>query len=100
MSQQAVNSEAVVRNRRADGTDESRTLRGELVVGVRVDAVPKGDADRLAAEGRFYPLTVDADGQLRVVLPEGTRVETAELAVLREIRDLLAESRDLLLRIA
>ena len=61
----------------------------ELVVGIRLDSVPTGEAQRLAGEGKFYPLTMDANGFLRVTLPEGTKVKTEELEVLQEIRTLL-----------
>ena len=90
MSQQAINT----------NFDSSRRNLGDLVVGIRVDALPQGEAERLAAAGQFYPLTVDERGCLRVAIPEGSKVDTEELEVLREIRDLLAEHRDLLLKIA
>ena len=90
MSQQAINT----------AYDAAQRNRGELVVGIRVDSLPTSEANRLAAEGKFYPLTTDADGNLRVVLSSLTKVETQELEVLREIRDLLIENRDLLLKIA
>ena len=77
---------------------DKRTL-GELVVGIRVDAVPVGEAQRLAAAGQFYPLTVDANGFLRVTLPEGTAVETNELEVWREILAVLKDMRASLLKI-
>lgn len=73
---------------------------GELVVGIRLDEVSTGEANRLASEGKFYPLTMDANGFLRVTLPEGTQVEPEELAVQRASHDLLIEIRDLLLKIA
>ena len=64
---------------RGTAYDEARKVLGGLVVGVRVDAVPADEADRLAAEGKFYPLTLDKNGFLRVTLPEsGTKVETNE----------------------
>lgn len=103
MSQQAVNTSFDKDDRTlqqlADGKPELQQL-GELVVGVRVDAVPEAEADRLAADGKFYPLTLDETGCLRVRMPDGVKVKTEELEVLREIRDLLIESRDLLLKIA
>lgn len=81
--------------------DDPRKNLGEIIVGIRVDAVPANDAERLAEEGKFYPLTTDKNGFLRVVQPEGTSVETPEIvALLTEIRDLMIEQRDLLLRIA
>lgn len=73
---------------------------GKLVVGVRIDDLPSGEAQRLATAGKFYPLTTDADGNLRVVTPDWINVRTEELEVLREIRDLLVQNRDLLLKIA
>ena len=73
---------------------------GELVVGIRLDEVPTGEAKRLAGEGKFYPLTMDANGFLRVTLPEGAKVETDELQVMREMALLLEEIRDALLKIA
>lgn len=87
---------------KAHGTvyEDVRKLLAELMAGIRVDVVPRNDSERLAQEGGFYPLTVDRDGFLRVTLPETVRVETGELIVLREIRDLLIEQRDLLLKIA
>jgi len=100
MAQQAINTRAVDSDRKADGTDETRRVLGELVVGVRVDTLPASDAQRLAAEGKFYPLTLDRDGQLRVVTPDWIKVQTQELEVLRELRDLMAETRDLLMKIA
>lgn len=100
MSRQAVNTQAIVTTRQRDGSDEVTRLYGELIVAVRVDSPPTKEADRLAAAGNFYPLTSDADGHLRVVLRSDTSVQTEELEVLREIRDLLIESRDLLLKIA
>lgn len=84
MSDQLVNTTAP--DAKGTAYDEARKLQGGLVVGIRVDEVPTGEADRLAAEGKFYPLTMDAAGFLRVSLPEtGTQVETQELEVLREI---------------
>lgn len=83
----------------ADGKYEPKQL-GELVVGVRVDAIPEVEADRLAAEGKFHPLTIDKNGCLRVRMPDGIKVQNEELEVLREIRDLCAESRDLLVKLA
>lgn len=62
---------------------------GELVGAVRIDSVPTGEAQRLAAEGKFFPLTVDANGFLRVTLPEGTEVKTVELETLLRIETLL-----------
>lgn len=79
--------------------DTSKKI-GELVVGIRLDAVPTNEANKLAAEGSFYPLTMDAKGFLRVVLPEGTQVESEELEVQRENNILLSEIRDLLMKIA
>lgn len=100
MAQQAINTQAVVAERQADGTDQVRRLTAELVTGIRVDTLPRHDGERLAAEGKFYPLTTDQDGNLRVVTPEWISVRTDELEVLREHRDLLREIRDLLLKIA
>jgi hypothetical protein len=68
----------------------------ELVVGIRLDSVPTGEAQRLAAEGKFYPLTVNANGFLRVVLPEGTEVKTQELEALLRIETLMGQMVDLL----
>ncbi len=62
---------------------------GELVGGIRLDSVPTSEAQRLAKEGKFFPLTVDQNGFLRVTLPEGTKVETEEMAVLLRIEALL-----------
>lgn len=73
---------------------------GELVVGVRIDAIPQSEAERLAADGKFHPLTVDENGFLRVTVPDAVRVESEELTVLREIRDLLTRGCDLLQQIA
>ena len=79
--------------------DAGKRTLGELVVGIRVDAVPAGEAERLAAAGQFYPLTVDARGFLRVTLPEGTTVATGELEVWREILAVLKDIRASLLKI-
>lgn len=72
----------------------------QLVAGIRVDRLPANEALRLASDGEFYPLTTDADGNLRVALPVAAKVETAELEVLREMRGFLEEIRDLLVKIA
>lgn len=80
--------------------DQPAKLIAELLTAIRVDTAPSHDGERLADEGQFYPLTVDTNGFLRVALPDGTKVESSELEVLREIRDLLIENRDLLLKIA
>lgn len=69
---------------------KNKTL-GELVGGIRLDSVPTSEANRLAAEGKFFPLTVDANGFLRVTLPEGALVETEELGALLRIEKLLEE---------
>ena len=103
MSQQAVNTTYPIDNRTDEEVAAGKTLRpvlGEMVVGVRVDTVPAGEAERLAADGKFYPLTLDENGFLRVTLPDGIKVKTEELEVLRESRDLLVQVRDLLLKIA
>ena len=81
-------------------TKRQKAQRGEMVLGIRQDAVPTNEANKLAAEGGFYPLTLDAKGFLRVTLPEGTEVESAELEVQRENNILLSEIRDLLMKIA
>lgn len=80
--------------------DEDRAQYGELIVGIRIDDLPTTEAARLVAAGKIYPLTVDKDGQLRVALTNAIDVRIQELEVLREIRDLLVENRDLLLKIA
>ena len=101
MAQQVVNTEAVVKDYdERKGTKETRRLLGELVVGVRVDDLPAGDAERLAAAGKFHPLTTDKDGNLRVAFPAGAKVEITELEVLLRIEALLIENRDLLRQIA
>ena len=84
------------------GSDQpnQKKQHGELVLGLRLDEVPTGEAKRLAADGKFYPLTMDSNGFLRVTLPEGTKVETEELEVMREMSGLLEEIRDALLKIA
>lgn len=92
---QAVDPKAV--NTPYDTT--GKTL-AELVTGIRIDTVPANEGERLAAAGEFYPLTVDKNGFLRVTLPDGTKVESTESEVLREIRDVLFEVRDLLMKIA
>ena len=100
MSEQ-VNTQAIVEQySETTGKIVTRRLAGELVIGIRVDELPASEAERLAAQGKFYPLTTDKDGQLRVVLSGTTKVAMEELEVLREIRDLLIENRDLLLKIA
>ena len=80
--------------------DSDRRTLGDLVVGIRVDTLPGGEADRLAEDGSFYPLTLDASGRVRVALSSDTKIETAELQVLREIRDLLEQQLNLLRQIA
>lgn len=100
MSQQAINTTANYKERQTDGKDRARTLHGESLAVIRVDDLPKGEADRLAAEGKWYPVTCDKNGHLRVALPDSTKVEVTELEVLCEIRELLKENRDLLLKIA
>ena len=72
---------------------------GELVFGIRIDAVPESEAKRLADEGKFHPLTIDKNGFLRVVLPEAQKLQVNE-QVQSEIRSLLEEIRDLLMEIA
>lgn len=71
----------------------------DLAAGIRIDDAPTHDGQRLADEGEVYPLTIDNSGHLRVVMPANATVETQELEVLREIRDLIIETRDLLLKI-
>lgn len=84
MSDQLVNTTAP--DAKGTAYADARKVVGGLVVGIRVDELPTNEADRLAAEGKFYPLTLDSGGFLRVSLPDsGTKVETAELEVLREI---------------
>mgnify|MGYP001577754463 FL=1 len=101
MAQQAINTTAITTERQRDGADLlKQKVIGDLVVGIRVDTLPTNEAERLAADGKFYPLTTDKDGNLRVALPATTIVKTEALEVLREIRDLLIENRDLLLKIA
>ena len=73
---------------------------GELLLAIRLDSSPAAEAARLTAEGKYYPLTVDANGFLRVTLPEGTKVVVGMPELLEEMRDLLSEMRDLLLKIA
>lgn len=91
MSQQAINT--------AYDSTQPKTS-GELVVGLRVDSLPTGEARRLAAEGKWYPLTTDQDGNLRVSLPSTTKIEISELSIFSRLEDLLSEIRDLLLKIA
>lgn len=79
---------------------KQKPQRAELVVGIRIDTVPTAEVDRLAEEGKFYPLTIDKSGQLRVVLPDGAKVESNEQQVMHEIRGLLEEIRDLLMEMA
>ena len=79
--------------------DKKRQI-GEMMLGIRIDAVPAHEGERLAREGNFYPLTLNKDGRLRAELPDGTKVEPLELEVLREQTALLIEIRDLLLKIA
>jgi hypothetical protein len=100
VSDQTVNTGALDVKAQGSAYDQTPPRRAKLVVGIRLDGVPAGEAQRLAAEGRFYPLTLDANGFLRVTLPEGTTVNTNERDVHRESRDLLEEIRDLLLKIA
>lgn len=81
--------------------DSDRRTMGDLVVGIRKDDAPTGEADRLAADGEFYPVTTDEDGNLRVAIPAATKIDMqALLEVERENGLLLAEIRDLLRQIA
>ena len=101
MSQQAINSEAVPKDyEERTGRSTTRRFLGESIVAVRVDDLPASEAERLAAEGKWYPLTVDQNGQLRVVTPDWIKVHVQELEVLRDSRDLLMQIRDLLMKIA
>lgn len=101
MAEQRVNTEGVVEDYDPlTGKRTARKLLGELVVAVRVDDLPEGEAERLAAAGKFHPLTTDADGNLRVVAPDWVKVLTQELPVLLRIEALLREQLDLLRRIA
>ena len=77
-----------------------RRLIGELVVGIRIDSLPASEAKRLADEGKFHPLTLDKDGNLRVVTPDWLKVEPKELEVLLRIEGLLQEQVALLRKIA
>ena len=104
MSQQAVNT-PFDRDDRSDeqiarGVAPPKAHTGELVVGVRVDTPPEIETERLAGNEKFHPLTTDEKGQLRAVLPDGIEVETGALGLLTEIRDLLIDCRDLLMKIA
>lgn len=94
-TQQAVDPKAL-------GTQEEivRKLLAELVCGIRVDEAPTSETKRIADEGKFYPLTIDKNGFLRVSLPEGTKVETQELEVLLRIEALLEQQVSLLQEIA
>lgn len=101
MAQQAVNTEAVAQEYdERTGKLTTRRLLGESFVAVRVDDLPTGEADRLAAEGKWYPLTTDANGQLRVVPPDWIKVQMQALEVWLRIEALLIEQRDLLREIA
>lgn len=84
----------------SEGKSPPKALQGELVVGVRVDDLPEIERERLAGEGKFYPITTDSKGNLRVVTPDGIKVETDELEVLRELLAVMIEVRDLLREIA
>ena len=70
--------------------------QGEMVFGIRIDAVPEGEAGALAQEGRFYPLTLDAKGRLYTVLPSDQKVVAQEQELLLECRNLLEQIRDIL----
>lgn len=101
MAEQVVNSEAIVKDYNPNtGRSATRQLLGQTIIGVRVDDLPEGEAQRLAAEGKWYPLTTDKDGNLRVTFPASSMVEVAELEVLIRIEQLLIEQRDLLRQIA
>lgn len=101
MAQQIINTDGTSKDYdERTGTSTARKLLGELVVGIRVDTLPAGDAERLADEGKFYPLTTDANGNLRVVPPDWIKVQIQSLEVLSDMRTLLAECRDLLREIA
>ena len=70
--------------------------QGEMVFGIRIDALPENEAEVLAKEGYFYPLTLDAKGQLRTVLPSDQKIVAAEQQLLLECRNLLEQIRDVL----
>ena len=81
--------------------DADRRTMGDLVVGIRKDDVPAGEADRLAEDGDFYPVTTDQDGNVRVAIPDTTKIDMQRLLqVTRENNVLLTEIRDLLRQIA
>ena len=82
--------------------EDRQRLLGELVAAIRVDTPPTGEATRIADDGGLYPLTVDKNGCLWVRVAGNTDSEgvSDQLLVLREMRDLMAEVRDLLLKIA
>ena len=63
--------------------------QGELVFGVRIDSLPKGEAEALAKEGHFYPLTTDDKGRLRAMLPSDQQVVVRDQALLLECRNFL-----------
>ena len=89
------------------GYDGEQRNLGMLIVGVRIDDLPTGESERLVAAGQFHPLTFDANGNLRVVAPPAQAETSDEVRLLKDIRDLLIENRnlqietrDLLLKIA
>lgn len=79
---------------------KNRKRLGELVFGIRIDAVPESEAKRLADEGSFHPLTIDKGGFLRVVLPDSQQLEVKEQRVQSQMLALLEEIRDLLMGMA
>ena len=100
MSDQAIGRK-VIDPKAITGEDKiDQKQLGRLVLCVRLDETSTGEQNRLAKEGEEYPMTVDANGFLRVVLPEGTEVESAELEVQRQSMVLLEQIRDLLMKIA
>ena len=81
--------------------DKDVRTMGDLVVGIRKDDAPAGEADRLAEDGDFYPVTLDKNGNLRVTIPAATKIDMQRLLqVNRENNELLTEIRDLLRIIA
>ena len=102
MAQEAVNTKAVDFVGLGSARDEfkDRAQRGELVLGIRIDALPESEAKRLADAGFFHPLTLDKDGSLRVALRSDTQVAVKSLAVFEDMRLLLIELRNLLMEIA
>lgn len=100
MSDRPINEQVLDLATLNTSAEDTRRQLVSLIAGVRIDDLPESDRQRIAGEGNCYPLVVDKDGRLRVIMADGVKVETQELEVLRDNNRLLIEIRDLLMKIA